>query len=206
MPWDEDNESYRESVQGTSSRYTAPSESRYTAVARRSRRRRQSTPVAASVPVLEAQTARFETYPNEIAVFYLGTALSIDNDTETVVVFDTTDSRWAMEQGLARDLTNLDRIDIRDTPSGMVFEVEGFVSFAADADGYRQVAIDSEDGLAYQVLACVPSAGAAVPTVVPFQGTLVRQETDTYLQIKVKHTAGAALTVTAAQFHIMRIH
>lgn len=187
-------------------RYAPASKPRYSSGSQSRTSTRRAAPSAAP-PVLEAQAARFETYPNEIAVFSLASGQSIDNDTETVVVFDTSDGRWAMEQGLSRDITNLDRISVLDTPTGMVFEVEGFVQFAAGATGYRQVAIDSEDGLAYQVLACImPVTTASIPTVVPFQGTLVRQEADTYFQLKVRHTQGSALIVEKAQLHMMRIH
>ena len=201
MPWDQDNEDYKTSTEG---RYTPPADTSQGGGG--SRKKKRSRPSAAP-PVLEAQTARYEVYPNEIAVFHLAGDFSVDNDTETVIIFDTTTGRWAMEQGLERDLTNLDRIYITSTPSEMVYEVEGFVRFAAGATGYRQVAIDSEDGLSYQVLACImPVTTASIPTVVPFQATLVRQEADTYLTLKVRHTQGAALNIEEAQLHVMRIH
>jgi len=163
--------------------------------------------VASVTPVLEAQTARYEIYPNEIAVFTLANNLGINNDSETTVTFDTTISnRYAYEQSLQRDMAGLQRISVLGTPSGSVFEIFGFVRWAADADGYRQIAIDNNDGAAYQILDCrMAVSTASILTAQAFRLTVQRQEADTYYVLKARHTAGAALNIVAAQFGMIRI-
>lgn len=163
-------------------------------------------PPRTSAPVIEAQSVRLETYPNEIGVLARTTNLSIDNDSETVVTFGTTTGRFAFEQGLARDIVNLNKIYVTGTPSRSVFEISGFVRWAADADGYRQVAVDNNDGAAYQIISCIPAvATAAILTAQFFRILVERQDNDLYYVLKVRHTAGAALNLVQAQFCLVRI-
>ena len=165
------------------------------------------TPPAVTVqPVLDAPVTRFAVLPNELAALSRVTNLSINNDSETAVVFVTTDGIMSWAEGVTRDLANLNKIYVTGLPTQMIFELAFVVEWAADADGYRQVAIDNNDGSAYRILSAIPAvATASIKTVQNGSIKLRRQAVDTYYQLKVRHTAGAALNITAAQFSLLRI-
>src|SRR3990170_250143 len=163
------------------------------------------TPPAVTVqPVLDAPVSRFAVLPNELAALSRVTNLSINNDSETAVTFVTTDGIMSWAEGVTRDLANLNKIYVTGLPTQMIFELAFVVEWAADADGYRQVAIDNNDGSAYRILSAIPAvATASIKTVQNGSIKLRRQAVDTYYSLKVRHTAGAALNITAAQFSLL---
>jgi hypothetical protein len=125
-------------------------------------------------------------------------AESIDNDTDETLTFDTegTDTHGFWVIGSPSRLTV-------PADEGGDYWPEVYVSFAADADGYRQVTIlkNGSPIATHTVrLAASPTLATVISQIFPAV-TLVATD---YLELRVHHTAGAALNVEAGAGFGMR--
>lgn len=114
--------------------------------------------------------------------------ISIPNDTSTALTFDT--ERWDTDD--IHDLsTNTGRLTC---VTAGYYLIIGQVSFDSDADGYRFVIIwlNETTSVASQRLGANPSGATRVEVM-----TIYELAVGDYVELQVRHTAGAALDVVA---------
>lgn len=123
---------------------------------------------------------------------YADAAQSVNDSTDTYLTLNQED----YDVGTMHDLvTNNTRVTVP-VGGGGLYLIRGGTSFAADADGYRELFL-RKNGTTKMTAVRYPSAGGAVTTGVEISQVLVLAAGD-YLELGVAHTAGAALDVGSA--------
>lgn len=123
---------------------------------------------------------------------YNSANINIANDTAVYLTFDS--ERW--DTDAIHDLsTNTGRLTC--VTAGH-YLIVGQVTFDTDADGYRSVAIilNRTTGLANPIAGAAPAGTTRVEAV-----TVYELAVGDYVELQVKHTAGAALNVLALSAH-----
>lgn len=139
----------------------------------------------------------------DFAVVDEGANQTIPDDTDTAVSFSHAiyDTNTIWDENQPTKLTA--------AKTGTYWS-HGAIEYAADADGYRQLAIRKE-GADIQTLARIPSLGASVTTPVQV-GAYVYLAQGESIELVTRHTAGAALDILAANggprfgMHLVRAH
>lgn len=120
---------------------------------------------------------------------YASAAQSVNNDTETALTLDTEDFDVG---GLHSTSVNSNRMTIASGGDGL-YAVTGQATFAANATGYRALYVRVNGAQVGQVLI---SGGHSAATVTILNATaLVSLVATDYVELAVRHTAGAALNV-----------
>lgn len=139
----------------------------------------------------------------DFAVVDEGADQTIPDDTDTAVSFSHAiyDSNTLYDENEPTRLTG--------ARTG-TYWAHGSAEYAADADGYRQLAI-VKGGSTVEALARIPSLGASLTTPVQVGSYIYLAQGD-YVELIARHTAGAALDILAANggprfgMHLVRAH